>query len=118
LIEKTSPSKTFPADFLGIETKTLTNWPPLSLRAASCRAAMKFGERRITRHHSDYRHFELVDGYFHQFGKITEENVRGYISQERQEFVQDDSSDGIIIYGTKGSPIKAKTVNHRSWCNP
>ncbi len=54
----------------------------------------------------------LID-HIHQFGKITEENVRGYISQEKQEFVQDDSADGIIIYGTKGSPIKAKTVNQQ-----
>jgi phosphate starvation-inducible PhoH-like protein len=54
----------------------------------------------------------LVD-HFHQFGKITEENVRGYISQERQEFIPDDSADGIILYGTRGSPIKAKTVNQQ-----
>ncbi|TXH31481.1 MAG: phosphate starvation-inducible protein PhoH, partial [Cyclobacteriaceae bacterium] len=54
----------------------------------------------------------LID-HFHQFGRITEENVRGYIAQERQEFVAEDSPDGIILYGTKGSPIKAKTVNQQ-----
>ena len=54
----------------------------------------------------------LID-HFHQFGRITEENVRGYITQERQEFVPEDSPEGIILYGTKGSPIKAKTVNQQ-----
>ncbi|HMR58657.1 MAG TPA: PhoH family protein, partial [Cyclobacteriaceae bacterium] len=46
-------------------------------------------------------------------GRITEENVRGYIAQERQEFIPEDSPDGIILYGTKGSPIKAKTINQQ-----
>ena len=50
--------------------------------------------------------------HFHQFGRITEENVKGYISQERQEFISDDA-EGIILYGTKGSPIKPKTVNQQ-----
>ncbi len=54
----------------------------------------------------------LVD-HFHQFGKVTEENVRGYVAQEKQEFVPEDSPDGIILYGTKGNPIKMKTANQR-----
>ncbi len=54
----------------------------------------------------------LVD-HFHQFGKVTEENVRGYVAQEKQEFVPEDSPDGIILYGTKGNPIKLKTANQR-----
>jgi phosphate starvation-inducible PhoH-like protein len=51
--------------------------------------------------------------HFHQFGKVTQENVRGYITQEKQEFVAGDSPDGILIYGTKGNPIKAKTANQQ-----
>jgi len=39
--------------------------------------------------------------------------VRGYISQEKQEFVPDDSPDGILLYGTKGNPIKMRTVNQQ-----
>ncbi len=54
----------------------------------------------------------LID-HFHQFGRVTEENVRGYISQEKHEFIPDDSPDGILLYGTKGMPIKAKTVNQQ-----
>lgn len=54
----------------------------------------------------------LVD-HFHQFGRITEENVRGYIVQEKQEFVPEDFADDVILYGTRGNPIKAKTVNQQ-----
>ena len=54
----------------------------------------------------------LVD-HFHQFGRVTEENVRGYITQEKQEFVPDDSAEGILLFGTKGNPIKAKTANQQ-----
>jgi phosphate starvation-inducible PhoH-like protein len=54
----------------------------------------------------------LID-HFHQFGRITEENVRGYITQEKQEFVPEDSPDGVLLYGTKGHPIKMKTVNQQ-----
>ena len=51
--------------------------------------------------------------HFHQFGKVTQENVRGYITQEKQEFIAEESADGILIYGTKGNPIKARTANQQ-----
>ncbi len=54
----------------------------------------------------------LVD-HFHQFGRINEENVRGYIAQERQEFLPEDFADDVLLYGTRGNPIKAKTVNQQ-----
>jgi phosphate starvation-inducible PhoH-like protein len=54
----------------------------------------------------------LVD-HFHQFGKVTQENVRGYITQEKQEFIADDTADGILLYGTRGTPIKARTANQQ-----
>jgi phosphate starvation-inducible PhoH-like protein len=54
----------------------------------------------------------LVD-HFHQFGKVTQENVRGYITQEKQEFAPGDNADGILIYGTRGTPIKPRTVNQQ-----
>lgn len=54
----------------------------------------------------------LVD-HFHQFGRINEENVRGYIAQERQDFMPEDFADDVLLYGTRGNPIKAKTVNQQ-----
>lgn len=54
----------------------------------------------------------LID-HFHQFGRVTSENVRGYIAQERQEFIPEDAPEGLLLYGTRGNPIKAKTVNQQ-----
>ncbi len=54
----------------------------------------------------------LID-HLHQFGRVTPENVRGYIAQERTEFVPDDAPDGVLLYGTRGNPIKIKTVNQQ-----
>jgi phosphate starvation-inducible PhoH-like protein len=51
----------------------------------------------------------LVDHY-HKYGRITEENVQGYVSQEL-EIGGEPSADEIILYGTKGNPIKPKSPN-------
>jgi phosphate starvation-inducible protein PhoH and related proteins len=50
--------------------------------------------------------------HFHQFGKVNEENVKGYIAQEKPEGIANDA-DGVILYGTKGAPIKPKSVNQQ-----
>ncbi|HEV8515034.1 MAG TPA: PhoH family protein, partial [Cyclobacteriaceae bacterium] len=101
-------------DFLGIENKNINELAsafPKSRIVSRGNEILVKGESPDIVQITDILN-SLVD-HFHQFGKITEENVRGYISQEKQEFVQDDSADGIIIYGTKGSPIKAKTANQQ-----
>ncbi len=101
-------------DFLGIENKNINELAsafPKSRIVSRGNEILVKGESPDIIQITDILN-SLVD-HFHQFGKITEENVRGYISQEKQEFVQDDSSDGVIIYGTKGSPIKAKTANQQ-----
>lgn len=51
--------------------------------------------------------------HMNQFGRVTPENVRGYIAQERTEFVPDDAPDGVLLYGPRGNPIKVKTVNQQ-----
>ncbi|MFM7857142.1 MAG: PhoH family protein, partial [Flammeovirgaceae bacterium] len=56
---------------------------------------------------------QSLQEHYHQYGRVTEENVKGYIAQERPEDLPDDNADGIILYGTKGAPIKAKTVNQQ-----
>jgi phosphate starvation-inducible PhoH-like protein len=115
LIEKTITLEDISLlDFLGIENKNINELAsafPKSRIVSRGNEILVKGESPDIIQITDILN-SLVD-HFHQFGKITEENVRGYISQEKQEFVQDDSPDGIIIYGTKGSPIKAKTVNQQ-----
>ena len=101
-------------DFLGIENKNINELAsafPKSRIVSRGNEILVKGESPDILQITDILN-SLID-HFHQYGKITEENVRGYVSQERQEFVPDDAPDGIIIYGAKGSPIKAKTVNQQ-----
>jgi phosphate starvation-inducible protein PhoH and related proteins len=115
LIEKTITLENVSLlDFLGIENKNINElaaaFPKSKIVSRGNEIFVK-GETPEIIQITDILN-SLID-HFHQFGKITEENVRGYISQERQEFVPDDSPEGIIIYGAKGSLIKAKTVNQQ-----
>lgn len=101
-------------DFLGIENRNineLTQAFPKSRIVSRGNEILVKGDSADVIQISDIL-IALVD-HFHQFGRITEENVRGYITQERQEFVPEDSVDGILVYGTRGNPIKAKTVNQQ-----
>ncbi|MBS1490678.1 MAG: PhoH family protein [Bacteroidetes bacterium] len=115
MIEKTITLENVPlADFLGIENKNINELAsafPRSRIVSRGNEILVKGETPDILQITDILH-SLID-HFHQFGKITEENVRGYVQQERHDFIPEDSSDGIIIYGTKGSPIKAKTVNQQ-----
>jgi phosphate starvation-inducible protein PhoH and related proteins len=115
LIEKTITLENVSLlDFLGIENKNINQLAsafPKSRIVSRGNEILVKGESPDIIQITDILN-SLVD-HFHQFGKVTEDNVRGYISQEQQEFVPEDSPDGIIIYGTRGSPIKAKTVNQQ-----
>ncbi len=101
-------------DFLGASNKNIDE---LAAAFPKSRIVSRGNEILIRGENSDVVQIAdilsaLID-HFHQFGRITAENVRGYISQERQEFVPDDSPDGILLYGTKGNPIKMRTVNQQ-----
>jgi len=115
LIEKTITLENIPlTDFLGVENKNIAELAaafPRSRIISRGNEILVKGEAPDIIQITDILN-SLID-HFHQFGKVTTENVRGYITQERQEFVPEDSPDGIILYGTKGSPIKAKTVNQQ-----
>src|SRR5690606_781826 len=55
----------------------------------------------------------LIDHY-HKYGKITEENVQSYISREQEMVLPDvPAQEDVILYGTKGFPIKPKTINQQ-----
>lgn len=101
-------------DFLGASNKNIDE---LAAAFPKSRIVSRGNEILIRGENSDVVQIAdilaaLID-HFHQFGRITAENVRGYISQEKQEFVPDDSPDGILLYGTKGNPIKMRTVNQQ-----
>lgn len=101
-------------DFLGVENRNINElsvaFPKSKIISRGNEIVVK-GDSNEVIQISDILN-ALVD-HFHQFGRVTEENVRGYITQEKQEFISEDSADGILLYGTRGNPIKAKTVNQQ-----
>jgi len=54
--------------------------------------------------------------HFHQFEGSMKENVRAISRRRNRNLQPEDFGDDIILYGTRGNPIKAKTVNSKNWC--
>ncbi len=101
-------------DFLGIDDKNINQLSaafPKSKIVSRGNEILVRGDEAETIYITDILH-SLID-HFHQYGKLTTENVKGYIAQEKQESISEESPDGIILYGTKGSPIKVKTANQQ-----
>ncbi len=115
MIEKTiTLDNVSPLDFLGVEDRNINELSaafPKSKIISRGNEIIVRGEDQDVIQISDILN-SLID-HFHQFGRVTQENVRGYISQEKQEFLPDGNSDEILIYGIKGNPIKPKTVNQQ-----
>jgi len=115
LIEKTITLEDISLiDFLGIDDKNINQLSaafPKSRIVSRGNEILVKGDDAETSQITDILN-SLID-HFHQYGRITTENVKGYITQEKQEHIAEDSSEGIILYGTKGSPIKVKTPNQQ-----
>jgi phosphate starvation-inducible PhoH-like protein len=115
LIEKTITLEDISLiDFLGIDDKNINQLSaafPKSKIVSRGNEILVRGDEAETVYITDILH-SLID-HFHQYGKLTAENVKGYIAQEKQESISEESPDGIILYGTKGSPIKVKTANQQ-----
>jgi phosphate starvation-inducible PhoH-like protein len=114
LIEKIITLENIPLlEFLGIENKNINE---LSLAFPKSKIISRGNEILVKGETPDLLQITEVlnslQEHFHQFGKITEENVKAYIAQEKPEGVADEA-DGVILYGTKGAPIKPKTVNQQ-----
>lgn len=115
MIEKTITLDSIPLlDFLGVENKNINE---LAQAFPKSRIISRGNEILVKGETPDILQIteilQSLQEHFNQFGRITEENVRGYISHERSDYLPEDSIDGIILYGTKGSPIKPKTVNQQ-----
>jgi phosphate starvation-inducible PhoH-like protein len=51
--------------------------------------------------------------HYSRYGKVSEDEVQTYISNEKQPIV-DESVDDILLYGTRGAVIKPRTANQFS----
>jgi phosphate starvation-inducible protein PhoH and related proteins len=52
--------------------------------------------------------------HYHEFGRVTQDNVRTRVGNEEEALLPDTplaNSEDVLLYGTRGNPIKPKTVN-------
>ena len=105
-------------DFLGVGNKNIDSlasaFPKSRIVSRGNEILIKGSTSEITQ--IDDILNSLIDHY-HKYGKLTEENIQNYIANEQEITLPNGDgsipSDDIIIYGTKGSPIRPKTVNQQ-----
>ncbi|MBX2962526.1 MAG: PhoH family protein [Cyclobacteriaceae bacterium] len=101
-------------DFLGIENKNIAKlalaFPKSRIVARGNQLMVKGSTEEIVQIDDIIQ--SLLD-HFHRFGRITEENVQNYVAREREITQSESNGDDLILYGTKGTPIKAKTPNQQ-----
>lgn len=51
--------------------------------------------------------------HYNRFGKVTHDNVVSFIKKEDEDSQAPTSSDEVLVYGTRGFKIQAKTKNQR-----
>jgi phosphate starvation-inducible PhoH-like protein len=104
-------------DFLGVENKTID-----TLAAAFPKSKIVSRGNQIHIKGSTSEIVQIGDilnsliEYYHNYGRVTEENVQNFITKEQQMMLPETGQNGgedIILYGTKGAPIKPKTVNQQ-----
>lgn len=103
-------------DFLGVENKNID-----SLAAAFPKSRIVSRGNQIVLKGTTSEIIQIDDilnsliEHYHKYGRVTEENVQNYISREAEMMLPDvdGAADDIILYGTKGTSIRAKTVNQQ-----
>ena len=103
-------------DFLGVENKTIDTlsaaFPKSKIVSRGNQILIKGTTAEIVQ--IDDVLSSLIDHY-HKYGRVTEENVQSYIDREHEILAPEGQQVGedVIVYGTKGTPIKAKTPNQQ-----
>ena len=103
-------------DFLGVENKTIDTlaaaFPKSKIVSRGNQIHIKGTTAEIVQ--IDDILSSLIEHY-HKYGRVTEENVQNYIGHEQEMTLPDQqgSADDVLVYGTKGAPIKPKTVNQQ-----
>ncbi len=105
-------------DFLGVENKNIDSlaaaFPKSRIVSRGNQIVLKGSTADIVQIHDILN--SLIDHY-HKYGRVTEENVQNYISKEAEMTLppanETAGPDDIILYGTKGASIRAKTVNQQ-----
>jgi phosphate starvation-inducible protein PhoH and related proteins len=120
LIEKTVTLENISLiDFLGVENKNIDS---LSAAFPRSKIVSRGNEILIKGNTSEVVQIDdILNGlieHYHKFGRVTQENVQNYVGQEQEMTLPEgngtSSGDDVIIYGTKGAPIKPKTINQQT----
>jgi phosphate starvation-inducible PhoH-like protein len=54
---------------------------------------------------------ETLIGHFHNYGNLSEDHVKGYLDKEQADQTSQPHPEGVIVFGTRGNPIRPKTPN-------
>jgi phosphate starvation-inducible protein PhoH and related proteins len=100
-------------DFLGVENKNIEalkeKFPKSKIISRGEEIKLKGSTRDLI------KITEVLDNliqHYHKHGKITEDNVESYISEEESHHLS-DSVITPLVFGTKGNAVKPKTVNQK-----
>lgn len=98
-------------DFLGIENRNIQS---LASAFPKSKIVSRGNEILVRGSSADIEQIsEILNSlilHFHKYGRVNEEIVKSYVAND-QELIDGEGQDGIILYGTKGNPIKPKTPN-------
>jgi phosphate starvation-inducible PhoH-like protein len=101
-------------DFLGVENKNIHS---LATAFPKSRIVSRGNEILIKGNTSEVVQIDDIlnslIAHYHKFGKITEENIQDYISSEQESITSAEGADEVILYGTKGAPIRPKSPNQQ-----
>lgn len=98
-------------DFLGVENRNIQS---LASAFPKSKIVSRGNEILVRGSSSEIEQIsEILNSliqHFHKYGRVNEEIVKSYVAND-QELPDGEGQDGIILYGTKGNPIKPKTPN-------
>lgn len=99
-------------DFLGIENRNIDT---LAHAFPKSRIISRGNEIRIIGSTDEIVQInDVLDAllaHYHRFGRVTQENVKDYITQEQILMQTDESSQGVVLFAHKGMPLKPKGPN-------
>lgn len=101
-------------DFLGVENRNINvvseAFPKSRVISRGNEIQIK-GEAEEVSQISDI--LDTLLSHFYNYGSLNEEHVKGYIDRDQADQARLPQVEGVILFGTRGNPIKPKTPNQR-----
>lgn len=101
-------------DFLGVENKNIKE---VASAFPESKIVSRGNEIRVQGKESDVvKILDILNSlvvHYHKYGKITSEHIQNYIVSDEESQVVEASDEEVLVYGTRGMAIKAKTPNQK-----